>query len=69
MANGFEINEDTFKNIPQEQRDWILFTTVIALRKDVEALKAKKWFNSGCAVVGGIIGGLLWNIGKLIGVK
>lgn len=69
MANGFEINEETFKNIPKDQRDWILFSTTIAIRKDVEILKAKKWYDSGCAFIGGIIGGLAFTVAKALGVK
>jgi hypothetical protein len=33
------------------------------------ALEKKRWFNSGCAVLGGAIGGFLFSLMKLFGVK
>lgn len=69
MANGFKITKETWEHTPPEQRDWIMFETVLAMRDDIEALKSKKWINSGCAVVGGAIGGFLFSLLKLMGVK
>lgn len=69
MANGFKITEETWKHTPTEQRDWIVFETILAMRDDIESLKAKRWVNSGCAVAGGAIGGFLFSLFKFLGVK
>lgn len=69
MANGFKITQETWEHMPKEQRDWILYETVLSMRQDIEALKSKRWVYSGCAIIGGAIGGFLFSLLKFMGVK
>ena len=69
MANGFKITKETWEHTAPEQRDWITFETILAMREDIESLKAKKWINSTFAVIGGAIGGFLFSLLKSVGVK
>lgn len=69
MGNGFKITQETWERMPKEQRDWIMYETVLAMRDDIDLLKSKRWINSGCAVIGGAIGGFLFSLLKSVGFK
>ena len=66
MVNGFKITKETWEHTPPEQRDWIVFETILAMREDIESLKAKKWINSTFAVIGGAIGGFVFSLLKSV---
>ena len=69
MGNGFEISKDTWDHMPPEQRDWIMFETMQRMNSRLAKLESKKWINSGCAVIGGAIGGFLFSLLKSVGFK
>ena len=69
MANGFVVTEKDWENMTPAQQSWMTFNAVQAMDARVKKLESKKWINSGCAIIGGIIGGIVWNILKLLGVK
>lgn len=67
------ISEDSWKQIPADERDLIMFRMIVATRDDVRSLKRQKFvFHSTCSLIGGIIGGALATIGfktgKLTGI-
>ena len=69
MSTGFKITQETWEHMPPEQRDWIVFETMLALREDVEALKTKRWINSSLAFIGGVVGGIIFCLAKSLGFK
>ena len=60
--NGFIITKDTWENLPEDQKSWILFDTVQNLTKDVKGLK--RW-NKATSFLGGMVGG----IAAVFGIK
>ena len=70
MANGTIIFDDKdWQNVSPEQRDRLIYNTLVSMDRRLKVIEGKKWVNSGCAVIGGVIGGILFNIAKLLGVK
>lgn len=69
MANGFIVTEKDWENMTPAQQSWMTFNAVQSMDKRVECLEDKKWINSGCAFIGGIIGGLAFSVAKYLGVK
>lgn len=69
MANGFIVTKEDWDHMTPEQRDWMVFNAVQSMNVRLNKLENKKWINSGCAVVGGAIGGFLFSLLKLLGVK
>lgn len=66
MANEFRITQDTWERMPKEQRDWIMYETVLGMKDDINILKAKRWVNSGCALIGGAVGGFIFSLMKSV---
>ncbi len=64
-GDGFIITKDTWENLPEDQKSWILFDTVQNLTKDVKCLK--RW-NKVTSFLGGIVGGVAAAFGVKIGV-
>lgn len=70
MANGTIIfDEKDWQNVSPEQRDRLIYNTLVSMDRRLKTIEGKKWFNSGCAVIGGAIGGFIFSLLKLIGVK
>jgi hypothetical protein len=69
MANGFyEIDEQTFKNMPSKDREWILYKTFNSYRTVTNSrlvkLERRKWVNTVASGFGGMIGGVVAVLGK-----
>lgn len=57
--NGFIVVEkDNWKNASPEERDAMVFNTLKSIDSRLKALEGKKWMNSGCSFLGGIVGGI-----------
>ena len=70
MANGTIIfDEKDWQNISPEQRDRLIYNTLVSMDKRLKTIEGKKWFNSGCAFIGGIIGGLAFTVAKSLGIR
>jgi hypothetical protein len=69
MANGFIVTKEDWENMTPDQQSWMTFNAVQSMDARLCALEKKRWFNSGCAVLGGAIGGFLFSLMKLFGVK
>jgi hypothetical protein len=69
MANGFIVTKEDWENMTPEQQGWMTFNAVQSMDARLCKLENKKWVNSGCAVIGGAIGGFLFSLFKLLGVK
>ena len=70
MANGTIIfDEKDWQNVSPEQRDRLIYNTLVSMDRRLKSIEGKRWVNSGCAVFGGVVGGLLWSLGKAIGIK
>lgn len=72
MANGFEITKETWEHMPKEQRDWILFETILSMKRaqgsmkaDIDKLKKRPLVDRACSFAGGVVGG----IAAFFGVK
>ena len=66
MANGFlVITEHTWKKMPPEERDWIIYET---LKHTNDRMKKLEKWNKPFSFIGGILGGFLAACGlKLTG--
>lgn len=60
MSNGFIISKETWDNMPEEQRSWIMFETMQSVNAQIKMLK--RW-NRLSSFAGGIIGGILASFG------
>jgi hypothetical protein len=69
MANGFIVTKEDWENMTPDQQSWMTFNAVQAMNDRVSCLEKKKWVNSSCAVIGGIIGGIGFSIAKALGWK
>jgi len=65
MANGVIVDETSWKAINPEERDRMIFNTLKAIEERLQVLENKKWINSGCAFLGGVVGGIVFNIVKM----
>ena len=57
------ITKETWENIPDEEKLWIIFNTVQELVPRVAKLEGRKVFDKGLNLAGGIIGGALAFLG------
>jgi hypothetical protein len=69
MANGFVVTKEDWENMTPDQQSWMTFNAVQAMDDRISCLEKKRWINSGCAVMGGAIGGFLFSLLKLLGIK
>ncbi len=69
MANGFIVTKEDWENMTPEQQKWMTFNAVQSMDLRLSKLENKKWLNSGCAVIGGAIGGFLFSLLKSLGVR
>jgi len=62
MANdsGFVITKETWENMDEEQRSWILFDTM--QRNTAEVRRLRKW-NKTTGLAGGVLGGIAATLG------
>lgn len=70
MGNGTIIfGEKDWQEITPEQRDRLIYNTLVSMDKRLKVIEGRRWVNSGCAIVGGVIGGLMWSLGKALGIR
>lgn len=61
MANGgFEVNKDTWRHIPEEQKSWIMYETMQVV---ICKLKKLERWNKALSFFGGMIGGMVASYG------
>ncbi len=58
MANGFTITKETWEHMPKEQRDWVLFETMLTMKRDIDRLKKRPLADKFYSFMGGIVGGV-----------
>lgn len=57
MANGtIMLDEKDWKEVSPEQRDRMIYNTLVSIDGRLKKLENKKWINSSCALIGGAIG-------------
>jgi hypothetical protein len=75
MGNGFLVVDDKdWADATSDQRSWMTYKTLKSLHDrqkemetSIEGLKRRPWADKACAVLGGIIGGILTAVGIKIG--
>lgn len=65
MANGFVVTEKDWENMTPAQQSWMTFNAVQEMDKRVKELEARKWINSACSFLGGVVGGVAFNLAKM----
>jgi hypothetical protein len=66
-GNGFIITKDTWCNMPQEQREWLLFDTMQDMNVRIKAVEKRPLTDKCIAFLGGIVGGALAAFGIKFG--
>lgn len=56
MTNDL-IDKNDWKNMAQEEREWLTFNFLQNLDTRVEKLENRKWLHAGLQMVGGVVGG------------
>ena len=62
-GNGFIITKDTWCNMPQEQREWLLFDTMQDMNSRIKAVEKRPMTDKCIAFLGGVVGGALAALG------
>ena len=60
------VDEDTWKHLPEENRTWIMYKTIIHLITRLEAVENKSFFNKALAFLGGVFGGIAAAFGSKV---
>jgi len=61
------VTETTFKEMPENERSWLLYNTMTALDKRVEKIEGRKFWDSTKSFMGGLIGGAAAAFGIRLG--
>jgi len=70
MANGdIPSWEEWNEQLTEDQRNYSLYKTLQSMDKRMKNLEKKNKFDTGCSIVGGMVGGFIaiigkWTIGK-----
>jgi hypothetical protein len=67
MPSGFIVTKEDWEHMTPGQQSWMTFNAVQTMNARLTKLENRRWFNSGCAVVGGAIGGFVFSLLKSIG--
>lgn len=70
MNGKYDVDEETFRSLPHDQQNWLLFSTFNTYRSDteqiteefkcrVEALEKKRKYDSGLSAAWGMVGGFM----------
>ena len=51
------VTKETWANIPDDEKLWMIFNTVQSLQKRVTQLERGGWLHKGLAFTGGVMGG------------
>jgi surfactin synthase thioesterase subunit len=62
-GNGFIITKDTWENMPQEQREWLLFDTMQDMNTRLKAVEKRPLTDKCFSFLGGVVGGALAYLG------
>jgi hypothetical protein len=63
MVNGFIITKETWENMPQDQREWLLFDTLQDVNTRLKVVEKRPFTDKCFAFFGGIVGGALTAFG------
>lgn len=64
--NKMIVDEDTWKHLPDENRTWIMYKTIIDFSKRLEVVENRSFFNKALAFLGGVFGGIAAAFGSKI---
>jgi len=69
MSNGkMIVTRETWKELDEEDRGWLLYETVNGLEKRVERIEGRNLFDKTCSFLGGVLGGVAAVLGwKVVG--
>ena len=68
MANAkMIVSEESWKNIPESERSWLIYYTVINLQQRVEKIEKRRWWDGAKVFAGGLFGGAAATLGINIG--
>ena len=70
MNGSYDVDEETFRSLPHDQQNWLLFSTFNSYRSDAEQVKKqfecriekkkkKRRYDSGLSAAWGVVGGFL----------
>ena len=60
LVNGFIISKEAWSRMDKEERDWIIYETLLGMHERLKRLERWNRFSSFC---GGILGGILAALG------
>ena len=66
MSNGFIVNEKDWENMTPAQQSWMVFNAVQAMDERVQKLESKSWIFSVYSFIGGVVGGIAFNVAKVL---
>jgi len=59
VENGYGRPEETWENMPAEQREWLLFDTLQDMNRRLKDVECRPFKDKCWAFAGGIVGGAL----------
>jgi hypothetical protein len=63
--NGVNIDEKAWEELPQVQRDRLIYLALSSIDKRLLILENRKWMHSSIAFIGGVVGGIAFQVGKV----
>ena len=66
MSNGFVVNEKDWEKMNPTQQSWMTFNAVQAMDERVKKLESRNWIFSIYSFIGGVVGGIAFNIVKIL---
>jgi hypothetical protein len=63
--NGVTIDKEAWQRMDQEERDRLIFLALESIDKRLSCLENRKWMHSSIAFVGGVVGGIAFQVGKV----
>ena len=68
MNGKYEVDEHTFKALPQDEQNWMMFRTFndyrVNVDKRITKIEKRKTLDTGIAATTGVFGGALAMMGK-----
>lgn len=65
MANGINIDAEGWGKLDSNERDRLIYLSLQSIDKRLSSLEGKKWWSSGLAFAGGVVGGIAFQAAKV----